>query len=69
MKNQNSIKAMFERFIGYLFIVGLVGAVIYLTLPEPATKFFNSVGLYLGPVVILALLYLAYKKTPHNPEK
>ena len=69
MKNQNGIKAMFERFIGYLFIVGLIGAVFYMALPELATKFFNSVGLYLGPVVILALLYLAYKKTPRNPDK
>ena len=63
------MKIVFERFIGYLFIVGIIGAFFLWILPDLTTKFLNSIGLIVGPIVVIALLVLAIRQKPKNPEK
>jgi hypothetical protein len=63
------MKIIFERFISYLFMVGIIGAFFLWILPDLTTKFLNTVGWYIGPLVVIALLVLAIRQKPKNPEK
>lgn len=53
---------LYERFIRNLCVTGVVFAVLYAVFPEITAKMFTDYGPYFGPIIVILLFFIAWKK-------
>lgn len=58
------MKEKFERLVTYLAVAGVFFAAFYSLTPEFANKVINPALPYIGPVIVIALVVLAWRKKP-----
>ncbi len=60
---------VFERFITYLCITGVIFAVFYSLLPGIAAIVVDGYGPIFGPIIVVGLFALAWFKKPKEAAK
>jgi arginine exporter protein ArgO len=60
------MKEKFQRFIAYLTVAGVFFAIFYSFTPAFAEKYLNPLMPFLGPLILIALGWLAWRKKPQD---
>ncbi len=62
------MKEKFERLVTYLAAVGVFFAAFYSLTPGFAEKVINPALPYVGPLIVIALIVLAWRKKPSGKQ-